>query len=179
MPSENVPTRREATASSPTMPSTSSTRRRGIAFARASAVRCARALRPRVHRRGLEHRADLVERPAHPPVGDAADRHRARRGRIEAEDQAHRRRLARAVGPEEAGDVAGPDLERQPVDGQRRAIALRQAIEADDGCMLVHSAAAGNLAGRPRLRDSRSGCSGALVDPDGDVILVGSPIRAR
>ena len=46
MPSENVPARRRAAASSPTAPSTSSTRPRGIALAAASAVRCARAERP-------------------------------------------------------------------------------------------------------------------------------------
>ncbi len=46
IPSENLPARRPATSASPTSPSTSSTRDRGMPLLAASARRWARALRP-------------------------------------------------------------------------------------------------------------------------------------
>ena len=50
----------------------------------------------------LEHRADLVQRRGEVAVGASVDGDRARGGRVEPEDQTHRRRLAGAVGAEEA-----------------------------------------------------------------------------
>jgi hypothetical protein len=42
----------------------------------------------------------------------------------EARDHVQRRRLARAARPEEGDELAGPDVERHPVDGRLAAVAL-------------------------------------------------------
>ena len=55
---------------------------------------------------------------------------RRRRG-VETEDHPHRGGLAGAVGAEEAGDHARPDVEGQVVDGQLLAVTLGQAPELD------------------------------------------------
>jgi hypothetical protein len=56
----------------------------------------------------------------------------------QVEHHAQRRALARAVGPEEPGDPAGPDLEREVVDGLHLAVALAEPVDLD-GCW--HAAA--------------------------------------
>jgi hypothetical protein len=50
---------------------------------------------------------------------------------VEPEDQAHRRRLARAVRAEEAGDDAGLDDEAQVVDRPLLAVVLREPAGLD------------------------------------------------
>ena len=55
----------------------------------------------------------------------------ARRRPVEPEDQPHRRRLAGAVRPEEAGDDSGPDVEGQVVDGALVAVVLGQSARFD------------------------------------------------
>ena len=70
-----------------------------------------------VDRVGLEHRADLVQRRRQLAVDAAVDRGLAAGGRVQPEDQAHRRRLARPVGSEKAGHDARTHLEGQIVDG--------------------------------------------------------------
>ena len=51
--------------------------------------------------------------------------------RVEAEDQAHRGRLAGAVGAEEPGHDAGLDGEREVVDRALVAVVLRQVASLD------------------------------------------------
>ena len=73
---------------------------------------------PAARRRGAAARAGR---------GSAAvDRDLARGRRVEPEDHPHRRRLAGAVGAEEAGHDARAGPEREPVHGRLRAVALRQ-----------------------------------------------------
>src|SRR5206468_3764758 len=64
----------------------------------------------------LEQRADLAERRRMVAVMAAVDGDIALLWGVEAEYEPHRRRLARAVRPEESGDDAGVDGEAQPVD---------------------------------------------------------------
>ena len=64
-------------------------------------------------------------------VGPAVDERLAGVGVGEAEQQLHRRRLACAVRPDEPRDAAGPDGEREVVDRDRAAVALRQAAGLD------------------------------------------------
>ena len=77
-----------------------------------------------VHRGGVQQGTDLCQRRAQRAVGPAVDQRLALVGGVEPEDQPHRRRLAGAVGPDEAGHLAGPDGERQAVHGDGRAVAL-------------------------------------------------------
>src|SRR4029077_13559210 len=65
----------------------------------------------RVHRTGLQQGADLVQRRRMIPIGLAIDRDTPLRRPVEPENEPHRRRLARAVRAEEAGDDAGADVE--------------------------------------------------------------------
>ena len=79
----------------------------------------------------LEERPDLVERGGMvsivaPVDGDVA----ARRG-VEAEDQAHRRRLAGAVRAEEARHDPRLDREAQAVDGPLLSVVLRELARLD------------------------------------------------
>src|SRR6185437_8265226 len=85
----------------------------------------------RVDRPGLEQRTDLVERRRVVGVLLAVDGDEAVVGRVEAQDEPHRRRLAGAVRPEESGDDARLHGEAQVVDGDRVAVALRQVAGLD------------------------------------------------
>ena len=93
-------------ASRPTRSSTSSTRRRGMPLAAASASRCVRALRP-----GWTAWRPAARRPraaaAQTPYGLPVDGHRAGGRRVQAEDHPHGRGLAGAVRAEEAGHPPG------------------------------------------------------------------------
>jgi hypothetical protein len=80
-----------------------------------------------VHRLGVEQGTDLAGGVRQLAVRVAADRHLPGGGVVQAEDHAHRRRLAGAVGPQEAGDGPRPHLEGKVVHGCLRAIALSQA----------------------------------------------------
>ena len=80
-------------------------------------------------------RVDQRAHPAHGvgqlAVGAAEHRRRPGGGPGQAEDAAQRRRLARAVRPEEAGDPAGLDGDGEVVDGDAGAVGLRQSVELD------------------------------------------------
>jgi hypothetical protein len=70
---------------------------------------------------GAHHPGDVIvlaQRPAVPQRGAVTA--------IESEHQPHRRRLARAVGAEEARHHTWPQLERQLVDGTGTAVALAE-----------------------------------------------------
>ena len=55
-------------------------------------------------------------------------------GRLgQPEEHQDRRRLARPVGPEDADDLAGPDIQIDVVDSDRRAVAFGQPLGPDDG----------------------------------------------
>jgi hypothetical protein len=79
----------------------------------------------------------------HSRVADlAAEDARAPGGRVDqAHEQLERRRLARAVGAEEAEDFAAPDAQREPVERAHPALAqeadlvvLRQFVDFDRRC---------------------------------------------
>jgi hypothetical protein len=86
---------------------------------------------PGVHRPRLEQCADLVERRRQLAVVPPVDRDVAGCRPVEPEDQAHRRRLARAVWAEEAGDDARLHREREIIDGTLLAVVLRQIPRLD------------------------------------------------
>jgi hypothetical protein len=78
----------------------------------------------------LDHGADVAQGGP----GDAPPEHapHAAAGANQAGQHAQRGRLARAVGTEEADDLAGSDLERHVVDGGDAAVALGEGA-GDDG----------------------------------------------
>ena len=78
----------------------------------------------RVHVAGVEERPDLPHGERHVREVLAVDGRRSRRRAVEAEDHPHRGRLAGTVRPEEAGDLAVGDIERQVVDGQLGSVPL-------------------------------------------------------
>jgi hypothetical protein len=86
-----------------------------------------------VHGLGLQQGADPPQWVGQPPVGLAVDEGLARAGVVEAEDDPHGGGLAGAVGAQEPGDAARFDLERQPVHGQGRPVALGQLAHLDHG----------------------------------------------
>jgi hypothetical protein len=91
----------------------------------------------RVHRAGLEERADLVQRRTVFAVVTSVHGDVALGGSVEAENQPHRRRLSRSVGAEEAGDDAGADGKRELVDRALRAVVLPQTAGFDHGRTLA------------------------------------------
>ena len=91
-----------------------------------------------IQRGGLELDADaLLELDRVAPRVDAEHGDLAAVGLVEALEDLDRRRLAGAVGPEQAEDLAAADLEVDAVDGLDLAVALAQAGDADDGWRLV------------------------------------------
>jgi hypothetical protein len=109
-----------------------------IVVVRASASRCQR-LRCRLHRvvRGRDARApgdELTDGLTREPLrllreipdrrGGRADRHRSRLRRAQPGEHAQQRGLARAVRPDEADHVAGPD--GQVEIGEEQAVAVRR-----------------------------------------------------
>jgi hypothetical protein len=70
---------------------------------------------------------------------DAGDPDGAFRRRLQAGDALHGRRLAGAVGAEDAEDLALGDIQVEVVDGGRRAVLLVQSAYFDEG-HVVHSA---------------------------------------
>ena len=91
----------------------------------------------RMDRPCLQQRADLPKRPSQVVVVLAVHRHVARVRAVEAHYHTHRRRLARAVGPKEARDYAGPDGEAQVVDREPVAVALGEVLGLDHAVVLV------------------------------------------
>ena len=82
----------------------------------------------------LEHDAgaqarDFVRRPA----GDfgAVDAYRAGVGPLDAHDEFHDRRLARAVRSDQAQNFAGTDAERHAFDGDQAAETLGEAVDLE------------------------------------------------
>ena len=88
---------------------------------------------PGVHRARLEQSSHLVERRGMVSVWLSVDAGAARVGRVEAQDQTHRGRLARAVGPQEAGHHARFDGERELAHRNRLSIVLRYVRDFDQG----------------------------------------------
>ena len=120
-------TGRSSTPPSPTCSSASSIRPRRVRARRpapmaSNSARLARPGQVRVRRRPLDQRADLRQHLARPArgIGRPEHLHLARRGQHQAEQHPHRRGLARAVGAEEAVDVALADVEVEAVDGGDR-----------------------------------------------------------
>ncbi len=64
-------------------------------------------------------------------VAEDADRAGARAR--QADDRVDRRRLARAVGAEEAEELAGADAQRDAVDGGKAAVPLDEMLDLDGG----------------------------------------------
>jgi hypothetical protein len=85
----------------------------------------------RVELRALEHGAHLLDRVVELAVEAPVDGRRAGRRQGQPEENAQRGRLPRAVGPEEAEDVAGARREREPVDRHVRAEALREVADLE------------------------------------------------
>jgi hypothetical protein len=77
---------------------------------------------------GLERGPDGAGRVRQVAVADAADGRGAAVRRRQAEQHPQRGGLAGAVGPEEAGDPAGPDLEGQVVNGGDSTVPLGEVI---------------------------------------------------
>ena len=82
-------------------------------------------------RQVARHEPDLRHRPRPAPREHVpSDLDRSRVGRDRAEQHEQRRRLARAVRPEERDAIAGPDGEVDPGDGDRVTESLDQAGRA-------------------------------------------------
>ena len=85
-----------------------------------------------VERRVLEHQTDVAANVE--PLGDdvvAGDRRRPGRRLGKRAQHLDRRRLAGAVGPEEAEDLPRLDVEGDPVDGGEVAVSLDQPVDLD------------------------------------------------
>jgi hypothetical protein len=81
----------------------------------------------RVEGLGLEQRTHLAQRPAQFAVALPADPDLACVRLVQADDHAHRGRLARAVRAKETGHRAGADIEAQVVHRERGPVALDEA----------------------------------------------------
>jgi hypothetical protein len=104
---------------------------------------------PRVKIGGLEHRADPQRRLAQLGIELVEDERAATRRHRQAEQHPQSRRLARAVGAQEARDRARVELERQVLDRHQLAEALRQRLRANDRRhALIASPGAGSRAHR-------------------------------
>jgi hypothetical protein len=79
----------------------------------------------------LERRSDAAERRVERTVRTPEDVRLAGRRGGEPQQDAHRRRLARAVRPEEAGHAASRDREAQAVHGEPLPVPLRQVADRD------------------------------------------------
>ena len=86
---------------------------------------------PGMKARALEHGAHGARRVGEVHIGGALHGRRAARGVGEAEDHPQRRRLARSVGAEKAGDQPRLDLEADPVHRSHAAEALGQVAHLD------------------------------------------------
>ena len=110
----------------------------------------------RVQGRGLDHRSDPRQPLGRAGRGAEHDGAAARRPH-EAEEHAQGRRLAGAVRPEEAVDLAPPDAEREPVDREDLlAVALGEIAGLDHELVLGHPPAFLRLRARRVNRPCRS-----------------------
>jgi hypothetical protein len=92
---------------------------------------------PGVHGLRVEQHADFAQGRAEIDVVGTVDGDRAAGRAVEPDDQSHRRRLAGAVGPEEAGDDAGLHREADVVDGQLLPVTLRETYCFDHAGVLM------------------------------------------
>ena len=154
MPREKPRTRSWATLSMPTSSITSSTRcaGQGVALREGEQVRVRRPAG--VPGARIDQRPHPPHRPGQLAVGPAEHRRLSRGGPGQAEDAAHRRRLARAVRAEESGDPARLDGHGEVVDGDAGAVLLGQAVDLDHAPSM-DSAAAPPGGGAPRRRPAR------------------------
>jgi hypothetical protein len=86
---------------------------------------------PGVHSPGFEEGADLAQRGRMIDIVPAVDPCVARGGGVQAEYEAHRRRLARTVGAKEAGDDPRSDGETEVGDGDPFAVELGETSYLD------------------------------------------------
>jgi hypothetical protein len=110
-------------------------------------------------------------------VPPAADGGAARGGAHEREQDAQRRRLARAVGAEEAGDASGLDAGGEVVDGANRAECLRDPTELEEVSFghrhpLVITAVVGRCLHPARSARAGGARGGAETDGAGNVASV-------
>ena len=131
MPMLYSPARLRAAAGMPVSSSSSSTRASGTEPASARTRRWSRPLRPGVEVRRLEGGPHGPERVGEVDVALPVDRRGAARRVDEPEQHPQGGRLARAVGPEEAGDPARLDVEAQVVDGDEGPELLAQPPDLD------------------------------------------------
>src|SRR6185312_4503758 len=106
----------------------------------------------------IRHVADAaldLERLSHRV--EARDPHPSLAGLGQAQQHQDRRRLAGAVRPEQAEDLAGPDLEVDAVDGRRALVALDQPGRLDD------RRAGGGAHRRPKRATAPSTASNAIA----------------
>src|SRR5207245_10201218 len=94
-----------------------------------------------IERRRLHHRADASERRGM-ARRIAKELRLAGRGMHQTEEHPHRRRLARAVRSEKAEDAAAKDAQRQPIDPDDIAVALREVRGLDDEVAIERHATA-------------------------------------
>ncbi|GAA3288874.1 hypothetical protein GCM10020218_056040 [Dactylosporangium vinaceum] len=83
----------------------------------------------------VEQGSEVAQRPGESPVGPAADEGLTGVGGVEPEDHAHGGGLAGPVGPDEPGDVPGPDRERHAVERKAGAEPLAKPFDGDRGVM--------------------------------------------
>jgi hypothetical protein len=77
----------------------------------------------------------------------AADLGPARRRRDQGGEHAHGRRLARAVGPEHGDELAGCDVEVEPLYGMRRAVAAGEVLGESPSAYRCHAENARSASG--------------------------------
>ena len=136
-----------------------------------------------LQRRRARQQVELLEHEADPPVADARERVArqvrdvlagepvaARRRRVEAADQVHERRLARAGRPHDRDELALGDVDRHA--GERAHLGLAQRVDLDEIAdrdqrhrgrrgSILHGSAQG---ARPRrCPDAQNGSRGALL----------------
>ncbi len=107
MPSEKPPICLFFTSCRPASASTSAVRLFPMPLLCATDSRCSPAVRPPWTALSVQQRADLMKRTGNPVVGTSVHPGGARRWLVQAQDDAHRGALARAIRAEEAGRVAG------------------------------------------------------------------------
>jgi hypothetical protein len=113
---------------------------------------------------GFQGAADVEQRPAHRPVGDAVEDRGAARGCLQAEHELHGGGLACPVRPEEAGDLSRRDAEAQPVHRECRPVVLGEFPDLDHatvpGMVTMSCPWRGGV-----IRGSRDGAAGWVPGP--------------
>ena len=134
----------------------------------------------RVHGLRVEQDADLPQRRLEVGVARAVDGDAAAARAVQPDDHAHRRRLAGAVRPEEAGHHAGPHGERHLVDGGLRSEPLGQGMGFDhDGILIPPPYGAGVASASGRGDSATAGATPAASPPCAARAARAAPPRAR